>query len=107
MSIVQDMKEGQRDLIRRFKKERNEDWQGTRTEVRDWAMARYSGKGKAMGQVISIMTTNRKSREKRRKYDGEIVDIFYQIGVGNDALLRFYHQGDQPYYDFGRLHVEN
>ena len=96
------MKEGQRDLIRRFRLEHDENWQGTRHEVRDWALSRFHGGGKAMGQVISIMPVNRKSRENRRKYDGEIVDIFFQLEEGNNAKLRFYRPGDQPYYEFGK-----
>ena len=95
------MQEGQRDLIRRFRAEKNENWKGTRKEVRDWALARFHGKGGAMGQVISIMTVNRKSRENRRMYEGEMVDVFYQLGDGNDASLRCYRPGDQPYYEFG------
>jgi hypothetical protein len=102
MTIHATMKEGQRDLIRRFRLEHDDDWQGTRKEVRDWAIARFHGEGRAIGQVISIMTVNRKSRENRRKYDGEVVDIFFQLGEGKDAMLRFYSPGDKPYYEFGK-----
>jgi len=96
------MSETLRDLIRRFRLEHDDDWQGTRKEVREWAKARFHGQDKNIGQVISIMTVNRKSRENRPKYNGTVFDIFFQLGEGNDAMLRFYSPGDKPYYEFGK-----